>query len=68
MGVTVKSDTFFLTEGGVCVGPSFVGSVNGRWLVQFDLHLCVEKFNLLVTRFSIISSMVGIERSNEDRG
>lgn len=47
----------FLARGGGCVGPSFIGFVDCRWLVQFDLHLCVEKFILLVTRSSIISSM-----------
>lgn len=36
---------------------SVVGFVNRRWAVRFDLHMCGEKFFLLITRSSMVSPM-----------
>lgn len=48
---------FFLAGCGGDAWSSFVGFVNCRWWVRFDLHMCGEKFVLLITRSSMVSPM-----------
>jgi len=38
--------------------PSLIGLVNYQWLVRSSIHLCLGEGRLLVTHFSIVSSML----------
>jgi len=53
LGFVVGFSCLFL----VATVPSLIGLVNYQWLVRSGLHQCSGEGQLLVTHFSIISSM-----------
>jgi hypothetical protein len=57
VGVTIFYCMVFLAWGGDGAFPSFIGFVNCRWGVRFDLHMCWEKVFLLITRSSMVAPM-----------